>query len=141
MKKVTLQQFGFAVLAFCSLGAPAAFAQNNNPTGYAGVFNGNSTTGCSFDPLTMNATRTIPDLTVAAGTGAYPLQWARTMNSRAPGGSGLLFGTGGGWSHSYAWSTDDSEIFDTVTPGAPTYYMVRFPDGRVIRFNPAGGGR
>jgi YD repeat-containing protein len=138
MKNNSLRQISFAAFAIYCFGGSLALAQNNNPTGAAGFFNGNSATGCSFDPLTANATRKILDITIDAAVGAYPLQWARTMNSRAPGGSGFLFGAGGGWSHSYAWSIDDSEIFNTTTAGTPTYYVVRFPDGRVIRFNPAG---
>src|SRR4029077_15269631 len=47
---------------------------NDNPTGSCGVFNGNSNTGCSYDPYTGNATRTINDLVVSQSVGAYPLQ-------------------------------------------------------------------
>src|SRR4051794_1005764 len=72
----------------------------DNPTGPSGMFNGNSNTGCSYDPYTANATRTITDLTVAGGVGAYPLQWARIMNSRRPNYYSYGFGGGGGWSHS-----------------------------------------
>jgi RHS repeat-associated protein len=102
---------------------------NDNPTGVAGVFNGNSTTGCSYDPYTTNATRTIPDLTVAGAVGAYPLQWARTMNSRVAGGS--IFGQAGGWKHSYQWSCS-AESNTTTTPSS---YTVRYPDGRVVTFS------
>ncbi len=114
--------------------ATFAQAQNNNPTGNAGFFNGNSSIGCSYDPYTANATRTIPDITVAGAVGSYPLQWARTMNSRNPGGSSLLFGAGGGWSHSYAWSLQDSGEWTGSGMRSPSFYVVSFPDGRLIRF-------
>src|SRR5689334_18486426 len=80
---------------------------NDNPTGLTGVFNGNSTTACSYDPYTANAQRIIPDLTVAGAVGKYPLQWARIMNSRAAGGG--IFGQGGGWRHSYQWGCSATE--------------------------------
>ncbi len=108
----------------------SAFAQGtDNPTGVTGVFNGNSSTGCSYNPYTANATRAIPDLTVAGAVGAYPLQWTRFMNSRRAGGG--LFGGGGGWSHSYQWSCTATE--NTVT-NAPQSYTVTYPDGRIVTF-------
>lgn len=102
----------------------------DNPTGVSGVFNGNSTTGCSYDPYTANAQRIIPDLTVAGGVGKYPLQWSRIMNSRGPAAG--VFGTGGGWSHSYQWKIScesDNNL------GAPLWYTVSYPDGRVVTFS------
>jgi hypothetical protein len=90
--------------------ATATLPANDNPTGSAGMFNGNSTTGCSYDPYTANATRTIPDLTVAGAVGAYPLQWSRTMNSRGAGLGPL--GAGGSWRHSYQWSCTAEELVD-----------------------------
>ncbi|MBA2436094.1 MAG: hypothetical protein H0V54_13610 [Chthoniobacterales bacterium] len=101
----------------------------DNPTGVTGVFNGNSTTGCSYDPYTANAQRIIPDLTVSGAVGAYPLQWARIMNSRQAGGG--VFGQGGGWRHSYEWSCSATE---NVT-GAPDSYTVNYPDGRKVTFD------
>src|SRR6186713_1733629 len=98
--------------------AQSGFAQNSNPTGNAGRFNALSTTGCSYDPYTMNATRTIPDLTVAGAVGAYPLQWSRTMNSRGIGSYDL--GAGGGWTHSYYWYLAPSEIFSGLNGGTPS---------------------
>ena len=112
-----------------------AFAQNANPTGPAGYFNQLSTTGGSYDPYTTNATRTIPELSVAGALGDYPLQWSRTMNSRGAigsGGSGDL-GQGGGWTHSYYWAMADSDTITDLTVGPPSY-TVTFPDGRVELF-------
>ncbi len=93
----------------------------SNPTGVAGVFNGNVTTGGSYDPFTGNATRTIDDIVVPGAAGTYPLVWARHMNSR---NVSLSLGEGGGWTHSYDWhlSLVNSE------------YTVAFPDGRFMHF-------
>lgn len=132
MKTKSLPSLAVMILAAALLVHPRlVFAQNNNPTGPAGVFNGNSTVGGSYDPFTANATRTIPDITVAATVGSYPMVWARTMNSRGIGG---LFGAGGGWRHSYQWTIQNSEIFYSFDPGTPSRYNVSFPDGRVINF-------
>ena len=121
---------------FAWIAAFPALAQNDNPTGIAGIFNGNSSsTGCSYDPYTGNATRTIPDLTVANAVGAYPLQWARTMNSRGTSLGGNL-GAGGGWGHSYQWSCGASSTAENVSAKPPSYTVV-YPDGRYVLFQPS----
>lgn len=97
---------------------------NDNPTGVAGAFGPISTTGGSYSPYTANAIRTVPDITVTGAVGAYPLQWARTMNSRA----------GAGWRHSYAWSCTASSGSTNI----PNYYTVSYPDGRVVKFTTGG---
>ncbi len=79
---------------------------SNNPTGVAGIFNGNITTGCSYDPYTGNATRTITDIAVAGAVGEYPLALSRTFSSR--NGWGHDFGMAGGWHHNYNWVVEDS---------------------------------
>ena len=84
-----------------------ASAQNDNPTGKAGVFNGNSNTaGVSFDPYTSNTTRTLLDLSVPGAVGSYGLQWTRTMNSRITAGPNYDFGLAGSWQHAYNWGID-----------------------------------
>lgn len=107
---------------------------NNNPTGPAGVFNGNITTGCSYDPFTGNATRSITDLAVAGSVGSYPLAFTRTANSRYQQVGAFGFGPAGGWRHSYAWEIDGSEISNSSPSFSPTEYPVYFPDGRIIYF-------
>jgi RHS repeat-associated protein len=105
---------------------------NDNPTGPSGMFNGNITTGCSYDPYTGNATRTVTDIVVSGAVGEYPLAFSRTYNSRNAGG-GLWFGGAGGWHHNYEWSLEDSVV--RTTPNVqPTSYTVDFPDGRSERF-------
>gem|GEM_PF-6333708 len=47
----------------------SALSQNSNPTGAAGRFNALSTTADPYDPYTMNATRTIPELAPAGSVG------------------------------------------------------------------------
>src|SRR6266446_7663776 len=73
---------------------------NNNPTGPTGEFNGNVTTGCSYDPYTGNATRTVTDIIVAGAVGKYGLSYSRTWNSR---------NVYAGWIGSYDWSIDSLE--------------------------------
>lgn len=127
-----------ALLLACSL--LSAFGQNSNPTGPAGRFNALSTTAGSYDPYTMNATRTIDDLAVAGAVGAYPLRWSRTMNSRSMYGSYDL-GKGGGWSHSYYWYMPPSEVFSGISPGFPSSYSIFFPEGsnESFSYNSASG--
>ncbi len=113
----------------CALTPLAVLGQgNDNPTGATGAFSGNSTTGCSYNPYTANAQRIIPDLAVAGAVGAYPLQWARIMNSRQAGGG--VFGQGGGWGHSYQWSCSATEN----ATSAPASYTINYPDGRKVTF-------
>ena len=111
---------------------------NDNPTGPTGVFNGNVTTGCSYDPMTGNATRSITDLAVAGGVGEYPLAFGRTTNSRNQEAGWFGFGQAGGWRHSYAWEIAGAETFTSLS-ARPTVYHVYFPDGRVIPFWAQGG--
>ncbi|HEX4630426.1 MAG TPA: hypothetical protein VH188_05630, partial [Chthoniobacterales bacterium] len=106
---------------------------NDNPTGPAGIFNGNITTGCSYDPYTGNARRAVTDLVVPGSVGAYPLAFSRVANSRGyEVFSDYQFGEGGWWRHSYSWYLDIS-----FGLGQPTQYNVAFPDGRLIIFTPS----
>ena len=132
----TARQFGRALFYALTLALAAALhAQvgNDNPTGPAGIFNGNVTTGCSYDPFTGNATRGITDLVVAGSVGSYPLAFTRTANSRYQEDGG--FGPAGGWRHSYAWEIDgEAETSNSSQFFTPTMYPVYFPDGRVVYF-------
>ena len=60
------------VLALCA--SLRAETGDDNPTGPAGIFNGNITTGCSYDPYTRNAMRSVTDIVVsgAVGTNLWP---------------------------------------------------------------------
>jgi RHS repeat-associated protein len=109
---------------------------NDNPTGPCGQFNGNVTTGCSYDPYTANATRSVTDITVTGGTGAYPLAFTRTMTSRYITGLLTEFGPAGSWRHSYQWSIKT----ETTNGGRPGRYVVNYPDGRQITFSNTGSG-
>src|ERR1700730_5263613 len=113
-----------APFIFCLLFAVSStelYAQvgNNNPTGPAGAFNGSVTTGCSYDPYTANATRSITDIVVAGAVGEYGLSLSRTWNSRTPG-----------WQHSHNWAIDAFGV-----PNQPQTYTVTFPDGRQETFH------
>ena len=55
------RSFVILAAAFTLAASPATISRaqvgNENPTGPAGIFNGNVTTGCSYDPLTGNDDR------------------------------------------------------------------------------------
>src|SRR5947207_10353810 len=113
----------------------------DNPTGTSGQYNGNVTTGCSYDPYTGNATRSVTDLVVAGGVGSYPLAFTRTMNSRYTAGVGNVpaFGTAGTWTHSYRWTIDPVTVASGGGGvGLPQTYNVNYPDGRRISFSKVG---
>ena len=83
----------------------AVLAQGNNyegPVGVTGIFNGNVTTGCSYDPLTQSAHRVIDDIVVPGSIGKYPLKMTRYYNSRQQMCSGgPAIGLSPGWAHKY----------------------------------------
>jgi YD repeat-containing protein len=116
-----------ALAAVFALGIPTLRAQvgDNNPGGPAGIFNGQVTTGGSYDPYTGNVIRAVPDMTVAGGVGTYPLALSRIYNSRL--GAVNSFGYTG-WRHSYDWGIEDSPT--TIVPTVPATYTVNSPDGR-----------
>jgi RHS repeat-associated protein len=106
---------------------------NDNPTGPAGQFNGNITTGCSYDPYTGNATRAITDIVIAGTVGSYPLAFSRVSNSRSSELPAFQFGVAGSWRHSYSWELNATE--ESTHPNfQPTEYPVFFPDGRTEFF-------
>ena len=105
---------------------------NNNPTGASGIFNGQVNTGCSYDPYTGNATRSITDISVAGAVGEYPLALVRTANSRAVSTT-EVFAWAGGWNHNYNWIMEDSPARNGSNL-PPTQYTIEFPDGRVETF-------
>ncbi len=71
---------------------------DDNPTGVAGIFNGQITTAGSYDPFTGNAMRSVDDIVVPGSLGAYPLKWSRFFNSHATYQDNFV---GGGWRFSY----------------------------------------
>src|SRR6202011_4886442 len=78
----------FIIQLFAIVALPvASFAQGeDNPTGVAGIYNGNVTTAGNYDPMTGNAMRIVDDIVVPGSVGAYPLKWTRYFNSRATAG-------------------------------------------------------
>lgn len=125
----------WAILAACLLPLAALRADDDtqgNPTGNSGSFNGEVTTGGSYDPSTGNAKRAVTDLEVPGSNGAYPLGFTRYHNTRmgtAVGNDGTVLGDGGNWRHSYQWAV--SMGADSL--GNPSY-TIAYPDGRVIKF-------
>ena len=95
-----------AIYFVIALAAPPLFAQGTfyeGPVSVAGVFNGNVTTGCSYDPLTHSAHRAIDDIVVPGSIGKYPLKMTRYYNSRAQYYALTAIGLGPGWAHEYSW--------------------------------------
>ena len=114
-------------------------AQNNsadNPTGSAGSFNGNVTTGGCYDPYTGNAKRVITDLVVPGSCGAYPLTLTRTFNSNLEptGLDSSYFGDGLNWRHSYQWSITPVDYVNNQ----PTSVELAYPDGSVVNYQAPG---
>ena len=92
-----------------------------NATGITGIFNGNVTTGCSYDPLTGNAKRVVTDLVVAGSVGKYPLKMVRYYDSRH---SDFGAGLGPGWGFEYSWGISSGDV--------------SLPNGNVYNFSPCG---
>ena len=117
---LAISQFRFLAFALvCFAGALQAETGDDNPTGVSGIFNGNVTTGGSYDPFTGNAMRVVDDIVVPGTLGTYPLKWTRYWNSRGPDRYHP-----GGWRYSYiSYAFDADRAFYT------------FPDGRVISFD------
>src|SRR6476660_8281479 len=115
---------GALLLALSARGLHAQVG-NNNPSGVSGIFNGQVNTGCSYDPYTGNATRSITDIIVAGAVGEYPLALVRTSNSRNPSTT-EWFGYAGGWNHNYNWTLEDSPRGNAQN-FQPVRYTVNFP--------------
>jgi RHS repeat-associated protein len=133
VKKLLLQlSSAFALSLFLALACRAATG-NDNPTGVTGDYNGNITTGGSYDPYTGNAKRFVTDLTVTGSIGSYPLKWTRVRNTRNGFASAQL-GQGGAWRHSYEWSLWIRPL--TAETGNNNYDgpwgAVSYPDGRTM---------
>ncbi|HJT82314.1 MAG TPA: RHS repeat-associated core domain-containing protein [Chthoniobacterales bacterium] len=126
-------QFSAFVIFIAGASGFAQGVGNDNPTGVAGQFSGNSMTACSFSPYTANATRTVVDLTISGAV--TPMQWARTYNSRIGGTVANHLGSTG-WTHSYLWTASTDETVNTL----PASYTVKFPDGRSINFSASTKG-
>src|ERR1043166_562421 len=125
--------------AVLALGVHSLHAQvgSNNPTGVSGIFNGNISTGCSYDPYTGNETRSITDIIVSGAVGQYPLALVRTYNSRIGVGGAARFGVAGQWTHHYSWAIETSA--PQPHPFTPGSYTVDYPDGRKVTFAYAAG--
>ncbi len=130
-----LRYFSVGAVIAASLYARAIFAQagNDNPTGVSGEFSGSVHTGCNYDPYTTNSKRSVTDLVVAGGVGAYPLAFVRTANSRYYPELATDMGAAGSWRHSHQWSVADNS--QTVSYVTPPSYTVDYPDGRRVTFN------
>jgi RHS repeat-associated protein len=132
------------VLAFASPCHGDEPPGNTNPNGNAGDYNGSVTTAGSYDPFTGNANRVIEDIVVPGSVGAYPLGWARRLNTRAVPPTYMAvhaLGSGGGWAHSYAWRlVVHHPVEPAPTPPPPPgwedphfpHASLNYPDGRSV---------
>src|SRR5438034_9199310 len=77
-------------------------ADDHNPIGVTGAFEGIITTGGAYNVLNHNATRQIDDIVVPGAIGKYGLKMTRYYNSRSERGATFM---GAGWTHTYQWST------------------------------------
>ena len=82
---------------------PETVGNYEGPIGVTGIFNGNVTTGCSYDPSNHSAHRAIDDLVVPGSIGKYPLKMTRYYNSRQQYYALSAIGLGPGWAHEYSW--------------------------------------
>lgn len=80
---------------------PTVGGDYEGPVGVTGIFNGNVTTACSYDPLGHSAHRAVDDIVVPGSVGKYPLKLTRYYNSRSQWYLGQALGTG--WEHEYSW--------------------------------------
>ncbi len=107
MNSITIAARIAIFFAIALMFATPLFAQGTTyegPVGVTGIFNGNISTACSYDPLTHSAHRAIDDIVVPGSIGKYPLKMTRYYNSRqqyyaTPGAIGLS----PGWAHEYSW--------------------------------------
>ncbi len=120
----------------CLEGQQIFAAGESSPIGTASPFNVGDVirSAGAYSALTGTTTRTVPDLVVPGGVGAYPLVFSRTSTSRymyGDEGNGHSFGQSGTWRHSYKWAL----YVETDGNSNPTGILrVHYPDGGVIRF-------
>src|SRR5215472_6107964 len=119
-------KFSLALIAVAALTPTSLFADgeqgDENPTGVSGIYNGNISTGGSYDPYTANALRAVDDIVVPGSVGAYPLKWTRFFNSHVAWQDNEM---GGSWRFSYF-----DYRYGNTTNKSPCY-----PDGRRIMLN------
>jgi RHS repeat-associated protein len=122
---------------------PNAGGDYEGPVGVTGIFNGNVTTGCSYDPLSHSAHRAIDDILVPGSIGKYPLKMTRYYNSRQQYYALEAIGLGPGWSHEYSWLIS-SAGHKVVSPHGNVYddfcgAPVGVSDGWQGTHSPSGG--
>jgi hypothetical protein len=99
--------FALAGALFVSSRAPSAFADDHNPVGVTGAFEGVTTTAGAYNVLNHNARRQIDDIVVPGSIGKYALKMTRYYNSRSLGSTGIM---GAGWRHEYAWALSSEKV-------------------------------
>jgi len=110
-----------------------------DPTGNAGVFKANVTTGCGYDAHTGNASRSVTDLEVPNVPGDYGLDFTRHWNSVPSDPTAV----NGGWTYSWDWgATYGYDIIQATDGGLQTWVTsitIGFPDGRASTYTISRG--
>lgn len=138
--KSHLLKLSICLLTLAIVAHVRAQVGSDNPYGPAGVFNGQITTGCSYDAYTGNAQRVVTDLVVHGAVGEYPLAFTRTANSRNAATTPVYGGFGGaaGWLYSYQWSINSFQRTKAQEKiGHAKSYTINYPNGRVATFTPS----
>jgi len=101
----------------------ATFVTSNyeGPVGVTGIFNGNVTTGCSYDPLSHSAHRAIDDIVVPGSIGKYQLKMTRYYNSRQQYYAGGAIALSPGWAHEYSWLQGSGYTPKLISPHGNVY--------------------
>src|SRR5438270_13072174 len=123
------------ILSVATLARPGLFAEigDDNPTGVAGSFNGEITTGGMYDGYTANARRVVDDIVVPGSVGSHPLKWTRYWNSHSTYSDNRV---GGYWRYSYfdfkyqpSWAQCTPEGSEMNFASGDTYGVEDFSDG------------
>ncbi|MBS0660178.1 MAG: Hint domain-containing protein [Verrucomicrobia bacterium] len=91
------------------------------------------------NPYTLNATRTVTDLSVEGSVGDYPVKFSRTLNTRSdtvvgPDSNDYNILEFRAWSGSYDWSIRPVFALNQSNYRYPIGFEVYFPDGRSLTF-------
>ena len=149
----------FAVAAVITLGTglcrleaeppPPLWDDTDDPSGNAGALKDKVETGGGYSAHNGNASRSVTDLEVPGGLGAYGLDFTRHWNSTDEtftfgGAYGLTAFGYGGWTHSWNWvALYDHEIWLCEPENGPCagyqtdrhLIQITYPDGRSAKFS------
>ena len=110
-------------------------------TGPGGSYNGKITTGGSYDPYTLNASRTVTDVVVNGSVTKIPLTFTRSLGSRFDtsifGESKVAF-LGSVWAINLEWQLE--EVANTTgSTSPPSSWLLTAPSGDQYTFPSPNG--